>query len=202
VSSNEPNLKYERVNNCEVVYSKVVTLEEVLKCVEIFENEESSQDEEEGFKGRGQPIKISLRSNLNLIFRRNRRGGIIGKLIRLKYALPLSFPENSRPFKEFLCLRHLREVGIPVPDPILAIVKRKGLAFYEGGLFTKEISQASTLLDVAENSELSLLREYAYNAGLWAYRALDLGCLHPDLHLGNVLVRSRSSISFSEDSSK
>lgn len=190
-SKSSNNTKSEKVKNCEVIYSNSLSIDEVGQCVDIFLDESDSLDDKtEGFKGRGQPVKIPLRKNLNLIFRRNRRGGVIGKFVKTKYLLPLSFPENSRPFKEFLCLKHLREVGIPVPEPILAIVKRSSLAFYRGGLFTKEISQASTLLDMIGDLDQEKLREHAYNAGLWASRALDLGYLHPDLHLGNVLVRS------------
>ncbi len=186
------NTKKEQVKNCEVIYSSSVTSDEVKQCVDIFLNNSSVEcnTQPKGFKGRGQPVKISLRKNLNIIFRRNKRGGILGKFIQTKYLIPLNFPENSRPFKEFLCLKHLREVGIPVPEPLLAIVKRKNFIFYEGGLFTKELSQTSTLLDLIEDMDQAKLREHAYNAGLWASRALDLGYLHPDLHLGNVLVRS------------
>ncbi len=189
-SSKSNSIQCGRLKACEILYSNQVDSEGVEKCVEVFLDKEVVVDSEvNGFKGKGLPIKVSLGGSLKLIFRRNKRGGYLRKIVDSKYLSPLRFPKNTRPFKEFICLKELRNIGIPVPEPILAIVKKRGLVFYEGGLFTREVVQASTLLDLVLTIEPAQLREHSYNTGLWAVRALELGYLHPDLHLGNVLVR-------------
>jgi hypothetical protein len=184
-------LFYKRIEGCYLKYSISLTYEEILRCVRIFKGQEVSTEGEkleDHFSGRGKPVRFELRKNFNLVFRKNRRGGLIGKLVKSKYLTSPFSLKSSRPFKEFDCLSKLRESGVPVTEPIMAIVKKVGFTFYEGGLFTREIADAVPLLNIVETEDISKIRDHAFNSGAWAFRALQLGYLHTDLHLGNVLI--------------
>lgn len=184
-------LFYKRIEGCDLKYSISLTDEEILRCIKIFKGQEmptEGEKLEDHFSGRGKPIRFELKKNFNLVFRKNRRGGLIGKLVKTKYLTSPFSLQSSRPFREFDCLSKLREFGVPVPEPIMAIVKKTGFTFYEGGIFTKEILDAIPLLNIVETEPLSKVRDHAFNTGAWAFRALQLGYLHTDLHLGNVLI--------------
>jgi 3-deoxy-D-manno-octulosonic acid kinase len=118
-----------------------------------------------------------------VIVRRYRRGGAMRWLGESHFGFRL------RPFREFCILLRARRRGLPVPDPVAAVVERKLGVAYRGRLVTREISDSQPILDFLSGHPgtdvvpllARRLREL-HDAGLW----------HPDLNLGNILVMTRS----------
>jgi 3-deoxy-D-manno-octulosonic acid kinase len=132
--------------------------------------------------GRGMTWRVATEQG-SVIVRRYRRGGAMRWLGESYYGF------RPRPFREFRVLLRARRRGLPVPDPIAAVVERRfGLA-YRGHLLMREIGDSVPVLDfLRRRRDLDVVPLLArglrdlHDAGLW----------HPDLNLGNVLVVMRS----------
>jgi 3-deoxy-D-manno-octulosonic acid kinase len=131
--------------------------------------------------GRGGTLRVVTEQGA-VIVRRFRRGGAV-RWLGDRY-----FGFRPRPVREFFVLLRARRRGLPVPEPVAALVNRRGVG-YRGMLVMREIGDAtplSALVDRGVDFDLALgladsLREL-HEAGL------D----HPDLNLGNMLLRARS----------
>ena len=118
-----------------------------------------------------------------VIVRRFRRGGAMRWLGRTYFGL------RTRPFTEFAVLLRARRLGLPVPEPIGAIVERRWRIGYHGALVMSEISGGTPILEFVRNHpEVDIASALA--PGL--RRLHDAGLHHPDLNLGNLLVLDRS----------
>lgn len=117
--------------------------------------------------------------------RRLRRGGWLGPLLGGALA------GAHRPFAELAVTARLRQAGAPVPRPLLAIAWRRGAAWNAalGTAFVDGAVDAATLL--AEAPPRARVRHVLAAAGRAVRRFHDVGGSHPDLHLGNLLVRER-----------
>jgi len=115
--------------------------------------------------------------------RRLRRGGWLGPLLGGALA------GVHRPFAELAVTERLREAGAPVPRPLLAIAWRRGAAWNAalGTAFVDDAVDAATLLAAAPPR--ARLRRILAAAGRAVRRFHDVGGSHPDLHVGNLLVR-------------
>jgi hypothetical protein len=112
-----------------------------------------------------------------------RRGGWLGPLFGGALA------GASRPFAELEVTARLREAGAPVPRPLLAIAWRRGAAWNAalGTGFVEGSTDAAALLSSAPPRPH--VRRVLAAAGRAARRFHDVGGSHPDLHVGNLLVR-------------
>jgi 3-deoxy-D-manno-octulosonic acid kinase len=143
-------------------------------------DEEGTADRISG--GRGVAWRIATDQG-TVIVRRFRRGGA------MRWLGESYFGFRPRPIVEFRVLLRARRRGLPVPDPIAAVVERRfGLA-YRGHLLMREIGDSLPVLDfLGRRPDLDVVPLLAHglrdlhDAGLW----------HPDLNLGNVLVVMRS----------
>lgn len=86
---------------------------------------------------------------LSLVWRRYRRGGLIGKFLKQHFLLTTI----SRAEQEFLLLRELQALGLPVPAPVAACVT-KGWLFYQAEIMTLRIPDAQDLVAILQQQAL------------------------------------------------
>jgi 3-deoxy-D-manno-octulosonic acid kinase len=133
--------------------------------------------------GRGATSRFDTEQG-GVVIRRFRRGGA------MRWLGDLYFGVRPRPLREFAVLLRARRRGLPVPDPLAAVVERTALVAYRGRLFMREIVGGAPILrwlDDAADGGAAILPRLAH-----ALRELhDAGLDHPDLNLENVLVVSR-----------
>ncbi len=112
-----------------------------------------------------------------------KRGGWLGPMLGARLAGP------TRPFRELVATARLRAAGAPVPRPIFALAWRRGIAWHAvlGTGFVEGAIDAGELL--ARKPSRHRLCAAVRAAGRALRRFHDAGGSHPDLHLGNLLVR-------------
>jgi 3-deoxy-D-manno-octulosonic acid kinase len=134
--------------------------------------------------GRGATSRFETEQG-GVVLRRFRRGGAMRWLGDVYFGL------RSRPLREFAVLLRARRRGLPVPDPLAAVVERRALVVYRGRLLMREIVGGVPILRWLEDEADARAMILSRLAG--ALRELhDAGLEHPDLNLQNVLVVSRS----------
>jgi 3-deoxy-D-manno-octulosonic-acid transferase len=117
------------------------------------------------------------------VLRHYRRGGRIGRWLGDRYLrVPLA---ATRPLAEFALLRRLRAVGLPVPRPLLAGVRRGGL-FDRGAIVVERIAQARDLAQRLHAAPLALAQWRAVGAAVGRLHAA--GVHHRDLNCRNLLL--------------
>jgi 3-deoxy-D-manno-octulosonic acid kinase len=114
-----------------------------------------------------------------------RRGGWLGSVFGAR------LPGPGRPFRELATTARLRAVGAPVPRPVFALAWRHGWAWNAalGTGFVEHAIDAGTLL--ARGASRESVRATLCAAGHALRHFHDAGGSHPDLHVGNLLVRDR-----------
>jgi 3-deoxy-D-manno-octulosonic acid kinase len=142
--------------------------------------EEGAADRISG--GRGTAWRIATDRG-SVVVRRYRRGGAMRWFGESYYGF------RPRPFREFRVLLRARRRGLPVPDPIAAVVERRFRLAYRGHLVMREIGDSLPVLDfLRRRPDLDVVPMLArglrdlHDGGLW----------HPDLNLSNILVVMRS----------
>ncbi|MCG6117818.1 MAG: 3-deoxy-D-manno-octulosonic acid kinase [Aquimonas sp.] len=113
------------------------------------------------------------------VLRHYRRGGLAARLSRDLYLY--TGEARTRAFQEFRLLAHLRGLGLPVPAPVAAGYRRRGL-FYRGDLMTLAIPSTTPLatqlrMDAAGWAELGAVLARFHAEGVW----------HADLNAYNIL---------------
>lgn len=117
------------------------------------------------------------------VLRRYRRGGLIGRLVSAHYvALGARF---SRSYREWALLRELQRRDLPVPEPIGARYRRRGL-LYQATLVTRLVADAQTLAE--RLTEAPLPATDWQRLGALLRRFHDAGVYHADLNAHNILV--------------
>ena len=117
------------------------------------------------------------------VLREYLRGGLPARISRDRYFF--TGWDKTRPIAEFRILEQLSADRLPVPEPLAALTRRRGL-FYSGSLLTRKISGALPLAD--------LMMEKSERSGLWQRtgrcirRFHDHGVVHADLNARNILV--------------
>lgn len=141
------------------------------------------------WEGRARPVATGgrggawfVRSPLgDLVLRRYHRGGLVARISSSGY-LFAGF-HRSRSHAEFRLLQRLRDLGLPVPEPVAALACRSGIT-YRAAILLRRLPGASPL---AEQEQLG-------DAQLWEAvgRVLrqfhDAGLDHRDLNCDNILV--------------
>lgn len=132
--------------------------------------------------GRGS-VAFVRHGDAQWVLRHYRRGGLPARLIRDRYLwLGLA---RTRPWRELAVLQFLADAGLPVPRPVAAGVRRRGLS-YTGALLTEQLRGVETLD--------SRLRREALAPGTWraigalVARVHALGVHHSDLNVSNLLI--------------
>lgn len=137
--------------------------------------------------GRGETLFIE-RAGVAWVLRHYRRGGFMARLSADRYLW--TGEERTRPFREWRLLHELHAAGLPVPAPIAAQFRRRGLT-YSGDLITERIEGApvSALLRIAP------LPLSTWDAiGRCIRRLHDAGACHADLNAHNILIDSSERV--------
>lgn len=122
-------------------------------------------------------------SGLDLVLRHYWRGGWIARLSKDRY-LWTGF-SRTRPVKEWLLLRDLVELQLPVPRPIAARVMRHGLR-YSGDLVTVTIPESIPLDEqIRKKLDTPVLWR---RIGSTVARFHNAGAWHADLNVRNILI--------------
>lgn len=132
--------------------------------------------------GRNQAYFLNY-AGRDMVLRHFRRGGLIGKLNSDLYLGIRAV--NSRSVREFELLRWMQGQGLPVPRPVAALVRSKGL-FYRAALITERIPDARPFQEV--------LAEGAFAPETWNTIGTVIGHMHgqnvfhSDLNCRNILL--------------
>lgn len=119
-----------------------------------------------------------------ILLRHYYRGGLVGKFNKDRF---LRQPVvQSRAMREYALLLRLRELGLPVPEPVAASVSNAGFAFYRADIIVRIIPNATDIFQ--------LLRQHALTEAEWQTlgqvirRLHQAGVYHSDLNCHNLLL--------------
>jgi 3-deoxy-D-manno-octulosonic acid kinase len=118
----------------------------------------------------------------DLVLRHYRRGGMMARLAEKTY-LFTGF-DQTRSIAEFKLLQKLRELGLPVPEPVAAIAWRYRLCWCRAAILVKRIPGAVTFSDEAAYSD----PENWKALGTLVRQFHDAGLNHVDLNCDNILL--------------
>ena len=141
---------------------------------------EHGEAEGQAGRGRGQ-VRFFQVGDRHWAVRHYRRGGWMGRLVEDRYAW--TGAERTRAFREWRMLARLHAAGLPVPRPVAAGWRRRGL-FYTAELVTLRIAGAAPLS--ARLAEGAALDWRAIGRMLADFHAL--GACHADLNAHNILL--------------
>ena len=114
-----------------------------------------------------------------------RRGGLLAPLWRERY------PSPGRLVSTLGASVEARERGIPTPRPIALLVESGVAGLTRGALAVEEIPATEDLARLAQRGAVD---EDDLAAAMSVVRAMhDRGMIHPDLNLGNILLRGAGS---------
>jgi tRNA A-37 threonylcarbamoyl transferase component Bud32 len=156
-----------------------------------------------GMAGRGNVRRVELADGVRVIVREFLRGGVLARFCRRSFLRPLfrarKFLPNEmlvsgyRPFDELRVLEFLRRNGAAVPNPVAAFISETFFT-YRGLIVVEEIPESRNLLDILGEKSESRFADIAAAVGREAWKILNLGVQHADLHIGNVLLTSGNEI--------
>lgn len=116
------------------------------------------------------------------VLRQYRRGGLVARLSESSYFF--TGYNHSRSFAEFRLLQMLHAKGLPVPEPLAAMVQRQGAFRYKAWIILRRLTDAKPLPEVDNVAESSLW----FKVGQVIRRFHDVGLNHVDLNCDNILV--------------
>ena len=132
--------------------------------------------------GRGAVLFVR-RGKQTWALRHYRRGGAVVRLTADRYLW--TGLERTRPFREWRLLYNLHEEGLPVPRPVAAHVRRRGLT-WRGDIITERIADTRSLASAMTADGIDAEAWEAVGATL--RRVHDRGVDHADLNAHNVLL--------------
>ena len=132
--------------------------------------------------GRGS-VSFFTHAEKSMVHKHYLRGGLVSKLIFDQY-LWVNL-ELTRSFIEFRALEEMSQLGLPVPRPIAARVKRRGVS-YTADLITEKLDNTKTLGDCLYDQSFS--EQIFSTIGETIKNFHATGCYHPDLNVENILV--------------
>jgi tRNA A-37 threonylcarbamoyl transferase component Bud32 len=125
-------------------------------------------------------------ASFRLHLREFRHGGWLGPVLGPYLHSP------RRPLAELVVTAALREAGAPVPRPAFVLAWRAGPGWRAVSATYLETGSVDARAFLAEAPSRPELLDAAAAAGDAIRRFHDAGGCHPDLHIGNLLVRRRS----------
>lgn len=146
-----------------------------------------------GAPGRGTSQFIQTTAGI-AVWRHYQRGGLPGKFIKDSY-LWLGL-HKTRAWQELTLTCRLLNLGLPVPQPLAASVKRKGCT-YTADLITLRLPDALTLNEVLLASSLNPtsthnLANLLVQVGKTVHKFHAAGLNHVDLNPRNIMVNPTS----------
>lgn len=139
-------------------------------------------------KGRGEILLINIQGQSSVL-KHYYRGGLIANVLLDKYLW--TGLDSSRSFAEYRILRTMYTLGLPVPRPIAARVRRQGL-FYQADLITSQIIDVSSMADLLLKQRLT--SQHWLDIGDCIGRFHQLGFYHDDLNIENIMIDHEGNV--------
>ena len=133
-------------------------------------------------RGRGATYFIAS-AGRRFVLRHYRRGGLMAHVSGDQYLW--RGEQHTRPFEEWQLTYRLHRAGLPVPVPLAACYRRRGLS-YSGDLITERLPVVGSLAECLRAGALSVLTWVSI--GRCVRRFHDLRVCHADLNAHNVLL--------------
>ncbi len=123
----------------------------------------------------------------NVIVRRYRRGGLIGRIVHDRYfKIPmLSRQQSTRMERELALLEHIHALELPAPHPLAIAIDRRAFS-YTGYLLTEYIPNTSTLS--SKLNAHTLTQATWESIGRTIKRFHNAQIFHSDLNATNILL--------------
>lgn len=138
-------------------------------------------------RGRGATLYIRTADGKRYVLRHYRRGGLMARISADRYFWHEE--QSTRPFVEWQLTYRLHRAGLPVPAPIAARYRRRGV-IYSGDIITERLAVVGSLASCLATGALSVLAWVGI--GRCIRRFHDLGVCHADLNAHNVLLSEES----------
>jgi len=139
-------------------------------------------------KGRGEILLININGQ-SVVLKHYYRGGMIANVLLDKYLW--TGLDSSRSFAEYRILRTMYKLDLPVPQPIAARVKKRGL-FYQADLITSQIINVSSMADLLLKQRLT--SQHWLDIGDCIGQFHQLGFYHDDLNIENIMIGHEGNI--------
>jgi hypothetical protein len=138
---------------------------------------------EAGAGNRASAFRLNLGDGLELFARRGRRGGMVASILSDVY-----LGMAPRPLTELTVTIEARRRGIPVAEPMGAMIERLVLAVYRGFFLTRAVP-GMTLWEFVKTDDDPTVREHVLEQARAAIDTMHSnGLFHADLNLHNLLV--------------
>jgi len=135
-------------------------------------------------EGRAATALVSLPDGgPRLVVRRLRHGGLLGPLLADRYR------DGERSLRELEVTARLRAAGAPVPEPVLALARRRGPCWTHALATVYEEGAVDALGFLASAPDEARVLRAAAAFGAAVRRFHDAGGRHADLHVKNLLLR-------------
>ncbi|WP_242674423.1 3-deoxy-D-manno-octulosonic acid kinase [Marinobacter halodurans] len=121
-----------------------------------------------------------------MVLRHYLRGGYVAKVSRAAYLY--TGEERTRSFAEFRLLTQLRDLKLPVPEPIAAHYRRFNGVFYEAAILLGRIENVTPLGDCVAD----LAEDDWFRLGQLLRRFHEAGVNHADLNCFNILLQGQA----------
>ena len=146
---------------------------------------------EAGAGNRRSAFRLKLAGGLELFARRGRRGGMIGSILSDVYV-----GIAPRPLNELGLTVEAMRRGIPVAEPMGAMIEWIGPALYRGFFLTRAV-RGMTLWEFVKTDDDPIVRGHVLGQARAAIDTMHKqGLFHADLNLHNLLVtQARESFS-------
>jgi Lipopolysaccharide kinase (Kdo/WaaP) family len=134
-----------------------------------------------GNRGSGFPLKLDDRTALFL--RWGRRGGL------MRFVTPdVYFGVGARPLRELAVANEARLRGIPIAEPLGAVIESVAPGFYRSAFITRALS-GMTLWEFLRADDDATVRAHVVELARRAVDTMhDAGLMHADLNLHNLFV--------------
>lgn len=127
---------------------------------------------------------------LDMVLRHYYRGGLVGKVTLDKFFF--SGFDSTRAFKEFTMLMQMRELNLPVPRPVAALVTKASLLFCRNDILIEKIENAK---DGYQLLTLNPFNEQQWqNIGATIKQFHHQGVFHSDLNIHNIMMDDQDKI--------
>ncbi len=117
------------------------------------------------------------------VLRHYYRGGMIGKVFDDHYIY--TGQQKTRAYKEFYLLKSLRELSLPVPQPLAFRIRRSGVA-YSNDIIIERINNATSLVNILAKNHLDKVTWQRIGKTLREFH--NHGVYHDDLNIHNILL--------------
>jgi hypothetical protein len=146
---------------------------------------------EVGAGNRQSAYRLDLGDGVELFARRGRRGGLIGSILSDVY-----FGITPRPLTELAVTVEAMRRGIPVAEPMGAMIEWLSPVLYRGFFLTRAV-RGMTLWEFLKTDDDPTVRTHVLGQARAAIDTMhDKGLFHADLNLHNLLVtQARDSFS-------